>query len=269
MEITLEELTLPDYIDLPNPPYPIALQFEDDIPADSMVINVKLNFEAGDDIKEALRELPVMDIRNYVQDLGCEILFSTIGYHLNGDHKQPHIHYHFITTSFKQPSNLSQHRKRWINKNEDASRTFLQCSFKFQDLDLKKAKYSTLSYPFKERTPYPFYNKMLQIYNKEPMTKEQMQYLVDVGSAIYEKEIGTKLRQEKCLERKKQSLLDLSELLTQNKDQFSTYIEMVRWLDINYISQLSLEDYPDPKNYKTNCQKIAINLGKLKYSDIL
>lgn len=202
MEITLEELNLPD-LELPETPYSIALQFEDDIPADSMVINVKLNFEAGDDIKEALRELPVLDIMHYVRDLGCEVLFSTIGYHLNGDHKQPHIHYHFITTPFKEPSNPSQHRKRWFSKNADVDQSFLDCSFKFQVLDKKKAKYSVLSYPFKERTPYPYHNKLYQIYNKLPMTKEQMQFLVDVGSAIYEKELGNKLRQDKCLQRKK------------------------------------------------------------------
>lgn len=269
METTLEELNLPD-LEFPEPAYPIALRFEDDIPDDCMVINVKLNFEAGDDIKEALRELPALDIMHYVQELGCEILFSTIGYHLNGDHKQPHIHYHFITTLFKQPSNPSRHRKQWFSKNAGVvDSAFLDCSFKFQVLDKKKPKYSTLSYPFKERAPYPYHKGLFQIYNKQPMMQEQMQFLIDVGSAIYEKELGTKLRQDKCLERKKQSLNDLAKLCQENVNNFSNYNEMVRWLDQNYISNLTLEEYPDPKNYKVNCQKIAVSLGKLKYSDIL
>ena len=43
----------------------------------------------------------------------------------------------------------------------------------------------------------------------------------------------------------------------------------MEWLDDNYISTLTLEEYPDPRNYKINCQKIAVSLGKLKYSAIV
>jgi len=261
MELTLEEIELP-----------LAQQFEDDISDDLMVINVKLNFEVDleEDIKYSLREnVPLMDIRNYVIDLGCEIMFSTIGFHLNGENKQPHIHYHFITTAFKQPSNPSQHRKRWLNKQNNPHPAFVNCSFKFQQIDKKKPKYSVLSYPLKEGTPVLHYKEKTFIYNKLPMTKEQINFLVETGKAIYDKELGLKLRQDKCQERKKQSLTDLHDILKDHSNEFSTYLEMVRWLDKNYISTLSLEEYPDPKNYKTNCQKIAISLGKLKYSDIL
>lgn len=262
MELNLEELEIE---------LPLAQQFENDIADDLMVINVKYNFEIEDeDVDYSIRNnCPIYDIRKYIQDLGCEILFSTIGYHLNGEHKQPHLHYHLITTEFKEPSNPSQHRKRWMNKNEDVNSDFLKASFKFQRLEKKKPKYSVLSYPLKEGTPVLHHSKLYFIYNKVPMTKEQIQFLVDTGKAIYDKEIGLKLRQDKCQERKKQSLTDLFKLCQENSNQFSNYVEMLRWLDVNFISTLTLEDYPDPRNYKTNCQKIAVYLGKLKYSDIL
>lgn len=43
---------------------------------------------------------------------------------------------------------------------------------------------------------------------------------------------------------------------------------MMMWLDEEYISKLDLEDMPDPKNYKTNSQKVAVKLGLLRYSQL-
>jgi len=249
----------------------LAQQFELDIPDDSMVINVKINFEIaeGEEVENAVRFLGYGDIRKYVTDIpDCKILFSSAGVHLNGESKRPHIHYNFITTPFHPPSNLSQHRSRWLKKQGDPDLypvdAFSNVSFKFQSLQKNKPKYSVLSYPLKEKH---FVNvKGLYIYNDKPMTKEQKTFLVDTGSAIYEKEVGLKLRQDKCEERKKLALSSLYELVS--KQSFSTFKEMMLWLDDNYISTLELEDYPDPKNYKVNCQKIAVKLKILKYSDI-
>lgn len=260
MELTLEEI---------DPVDSIAQQFEEAIPDDSMVINVKLNFEITDDdsLDTIHTEMPLYDIKQYIQDLGCKILFSSAGYHLNGERKQPHLHYNFITTQFKVPSNPSQHRQRWFNKTE-ALPDFLKCSFKFHmSIDKKNPKYSVLSYPLKEGLIVKDNRNF--IFDTKPMTKTQKEFLILVGKAIYEKELGLKLRQDKCEERKKVTLNDLYKLCFDNKNEFVDFRQMVIWLDTNYISKLTIEEYPDPKNYKVNCQKIAVHLGKLKYSDIL
>lgn len=261
MELTLEEI---------EPEISISQQFEEAIPDDVMVINVKLNFDITDEepLEERHRILPTYEIRKYIENLGCKILFSSAGYHLNGERKQPHLHYNFITTSFKVPSNPSQHRNRWFNKEDDANSDFLKCTFKFhQAIDTKTPKYSVLSYPLKEGLQVK--ENRLYTFNATPMTKAQKTFLMETGKAIYEKEQGLKLRQDKCEERKKIALNDLFKLCSDNKTEFSNFKQMIVWLDCNYIDKLNIEEYPDPKNYKTNCQKIAVALGKLKYSDIL
>lgn len=260
MELTLEEIE----------PCSIAQDFEDSVLDDSMVINVKINFDVTEEapIEEVLQELPFVDVKRYIEDLGCKILFSSAGYHLKGERKQPHLHYNFITSSFKVPSNPSQHRQRWFNKTDLGNPGFLKCSFKFHlAIDKKSPKYSVLSYPLKEG--HIIKDNRIYVFDGKPMTKAQKTFLVETGRAIYEKEVGLKLRQDKCEERKKVALNDLHKLCSDNRDQFGDFREMVKWLDNNYIAKLTIEEYPDPKNYKVNCQKIAVNLGKLKYSDIL
>ena len=260
MELTLEEI---------EPEISISQQFEQAIPDDAMVINVKLNFDITEDspLEEKWRELPAFDVQKYIEDLGCKILFSSAGYHLNGERKQPHLHYNFITTSFKIPSNPSQHRNRWFNKTDLGNPDFLKCSFKFhQHIDTKTPKYSVLSYPLKEGL---YVKDKFYVFDMKPMTKEKKTFLIETGKAIYEKELGLKLRQDKCEERKKIALNDLYKLCSDHKEEFSNFKQMICWLDNNYIDKLTIDDYPDPKNYKTNCQKIAVSLGKLKYSDIL
>lgn len=259
MELTLEEL--------PS----MAEQFEKDIPDDCMVINVKYNFEIEDEYTadDAMNNVPFYEFAKYVRDLGCEILFSSAGYHLNGDNKQPHLHYNFITTQFFPPSNPSQHRKRWAKKS-DASLEFLHASWKFHHkIDKTTPKYSVLSYPLKEGHDIKHHRKSIYLYDTLPMTKEQIQFLKDVGKGIYDKELGLKLRQDKSEERKKNALLGLYGLCLDNKEKFSTYRNMVVWLDTAYIEPLEIEEYPESKNYKSNCEKIAVKLKKLKYSDII
>jgi len=248
----------------------IAQYFESNIPDDSMVVNVKYNFEMEEDDVKALPDFPIFDIKTYIQDLGCKILFSSAGIHYLGERKQPHIHYNFIITPCKLPSNPSQHRHRWFQKLDSCNPDFLKCSFKFhQSIDKKAPRYSVLSYPLKEGHFLSDQHKFIYLSEQKPMTKEQKSFLMSVGSNIYNTQQGLKLRQDKCEERKKVALNTLYDLCEKNKSKFLTYKEMVVWLDTNYIDTLAIEDYPDPKNYKTNCQKIAVSLGKLKYSDIL
>lgn len=244
----------------------ICEMFERDIPDDATVINVKINKIDMDDIY-----VGSVDIRNYITDLGVEILFSTAGIHLNGENKVPHIHWNFITTSIpKIPSNLSQHRIRWSNKKDEVD--FTNVSFQIKKkIDLGKPKYQVLTYPLKEGRPLPsqFNNHKINVYDKNKMTKQQFNYLLEVGQSIYQQELATNLRRDKCEERKKQSLNDLYTICNENRAYFSTLKEMARFLDEKYISTLDIQDYPDPKNYKTNLQKIAVKLDILKYSDLI
>lgn len=240
----------------------LASKFEIDIPDDSSVIDVKINNSGADD------DVDYWAISKYIEDLGCQILFSSAGVHLLGENKVSHIHYNFITTRVNAPSNPSQHRKRWLLKNEETS-SFDNVSFKFHPkIDVKKPKYFILSYPLKEGhrlEPKSFIYKYLG----KPMKKNEIDFLSEIGKSIYETECGLNLKRDKCEERKKLALQDLFKICSDNCSNFSTFREMAIWLDSNYIENLPLEDLPDPRNYKTNIQKVAVKLKILKYSDIL
>jgi len=167
-------------------------------------------------------------------------------------------------------SNKSQHRKRWSDRNGFSNdKIFKDVSFVLHEkIDCNNPKYYTLSYPLKENISLWYNDPSYYLFNKKPMTEKQLNFLKSVGSEIYNLQVGMHLRREKCEERKKQSLTDLFDLCVKNKIEFNNYREMLNWLDVNYISTLELHDYPDPKNYKTNCQKIAVKLGFMRYSEL-
>lgn len=257
MELTLEEIpTISDNL---------ADIMETGIPSDSKVITVKVDLPDDYDIDKR-EAYDFHSVLAYVTKTAGLIIACSGGLHLNGKAQKPHIHYHFITDHFVPPSNPSQHRQRFCAK-EGGYYDLSRCSFKYQNLDNTKPKYSILSYPLKEGLK--IHDKKVYIYDGERMPQSHLNFLMEVGKAIYDKEYALNLRKDKCEERKKVALCSLAELCKNNASQFKNYNEMVIWLDTNYIANLSLEEYPDPKNYKTNCQKIAVNLGKLKYSDIV
>jgi len=236
-------------------------KFQADIPDECSVVCVKINdVEIDNDGKP---DFIWVDIKLYVEELST-VLFSSAGLHINGKAGKPHIHYVFICKKFKPPSNPSQHRKRYAEKNEAS---FENVSFQFKDLDKSKPKYHCLSYPLKEGRHVTPVNKMYT-YNGSPMPHDSIKFLKEIGKSIYDVELGNNLKKDKCEERKKQSLMDLFKICQENRSRFSTLKSMMVCLDDVYIATLELEELPDPKNYKTNCQKIAVKLGILKYSDL-
>lgn len=241
----------------------IADLMEARISDESTVITVKVDLT--DDYDYDMRpSWSLIDIRSYLDDCGVNVIALSSGLHLKGKNQKPHLHYHFITEHHLPPTNPSQHRKRWMIKtNRDLS----DCSFKYQNIKQNMPRYGILAYPLKEglylrpNTSYEWFG--------EKMTQAMFNFLLEVGQSIYQKEIGLKMRQDKCEERKKVSLNELFELCKTNSSHFHNLKSMLVWLDENYIAKLELDEYPDPKNYKTNCQKICVALGKLKYSEIL
>jgi len=226
-----------------------------------MVICVK--YITGD-----IDDFPFSDLHKYLADHQIQIKYASYGHHLQGQNKIPHVHYNLITEPFNFKSmtqNSSQHRKRWYDKQTEIEPDFLKLTFKYHvQLDDAHPKYSTLSYPLKEGLH--IYTIRRKMYTN--VSQEMFNFLLDVGTSIYNKEVGLHQRQDKCEIRKQCALSNLATLCNTNKSQFRTYSEMTKWLDTNYIDKLDLLEYPDPKHYKTNLQKIAIKLKFLKYSDL-
>lgn len=236
-----------------------------------------LNYSALQSDEDNFAEFPISELLQYFRDSGIELKYSVAGLHLQGEKKKPHIHLNCIVLMSPKKfqsikSNASQHRKRFVDKliksGDDFDSTFNNITFQFtQNFDEGKAKYSTLAYPLKEGLHCyggPM-TKLLYANIKKPI----FDVLHELGTTIYNKEVGLHIRQEKCEERKKNALLELQAICEAGKNNFSTLREMVVWLDHNYIENLAISDYPDPKNYKTNCQKIAVHLRIAKYSDFI
>lgn len=235
---------------------------QEEIPDDATVITIKFSRDISDNMGEWNGYRAVVD--RYLRDCGAKVLASSAGVHLNGRSQKFHIHYHLITERFIEPSNPSQHRKRWCSKNDEIMDDI---SFKYQQLKKDQEKYAVLSYPLKEGR-FTSYRAATYRYLGLPMSNEMMRFLADAGKAIYDKELGLAMRQEKSEERKQATLTNLYDLCNQNKQYFSSFKEMMEWLDVNYIAKLELTEMPCPKNYKTNCQKISVYLGFLKYSQL-
>ena len=59
-----------------------------------MVLTVKLNLVDPDD------PFPNWKLKKYFEDCGIRIKYVSQALHLNGEHKVPHYHYHFILYPF-------------------------------------------------------------------------------------------------------------------------------------------------------------------------
>jgi len=245
----------------------ISEMFEQQVPDDCSVINIKWNVPTLDTeevLVKILLDFPISDIFDYLEFCNVTILYSSAGFHLKGDSKIPHVHLNLIVAPYTPDKNPSQHRTRWFSKN-GVKESFKFLTFKYtKKIDSESAKYSTLAYPLKEG--HSLYFMKPELYKNISETGHK--FLLDVGTSIYNKECGLHLRQEKCEERKKNALVELSILCEKNKSQFKDYKSMLLWLDVSYISTLTLTEYPDPKHYKTNTQKIAVKLGYLTYSQL-
>lgn len=242
---------------------PLADQLSKTILDEYRCISIKINFAPGEYDASSNSNIPeeLYSVQGYLRDSGVDIIYSSCGLHLNGENKRPHIHYHIIAKSLPTgtfQSNNSQHRKRWLAKEGNEYSTFEHTSIRFPKKE--NPVWCHLAYPYKENLPIKRGEKNIAKYR---------QFLIGYAVNLYQISLGNRAKQDASDERKKVALLSLAKLLEDNKSEFTNYREMVIWLDTNYISKLSLEEMPDPKNYKTNCQKICVYLGKLKYSDIL
>lgn len=242
--------------------------FEENIHDDDTIIEFKLNniVDKDGDIDYHLLD----NVKNYVMfGIGANIKFSTAGLHLQGKNKVPHIHYHFICDKCIKPQNPSDHRKRYIRKRlkDNADWTLGDISMKWYEKPLKDTpKYYILSYPFKENTHIEFKRKIHQIDRGTPMKNDKICFLKEVGKTLYQTALASNHRNDLMEERKKNKLLEIYDLC---KDQnFNNFREMLVWLDEEYIGKLSLEQMPDFRNYKSNCEKVATKIGILKFSHL-
>lgn len=259
MELVIEELPEVTLETFQNSP--MADVFDNILPLDATVVTVKIDLDDKLHDVDENRGSSCFTAKRYLESCGVNIIATTAGLHKNGKNQKPHIHYHLICDKFIAPSNPSQHRKRWASKNDEYFEGF---SFKYQPIKTDRQRFEILAYPYKEGLVCK--DNKLHYFNGELMKPDMIKFLRDYGKTIYDLSHALRVRQDLCQERKQNALLELYDLVKDK--QFTSFQEMMIWLDENFICELSLEEYPDPRNYKINCQKIAIKKGILKYSNL-
>lgn len=205
-------------------------------------------------------------LKGYLHDAGVTIVYASCGVHYKGENQRPHIHYHLIIRN--KPSGIfisanSTHRNRWFAK-ADAQDRYGHTSG-WTNITVKMPKklnpvWSTLAYPFKEGHA---------VRSACLMNDKEFDFLMAYGKNLYEVSCGNRARQDACDDRKKVALNNLAKLCRDNKDKFSTYAEMIYWLDDNFIDLLPIDEKPDLRQYTSNCQKIGNELKLFKYSSLV
>lgn len=244
----------------------IAEQLSELILEEYKCISVKMNY-SKDEPYDPSNIRPPEDypsVAAYFRHYDLEVVFSTMGVHLNGEHKRPHAHYHLIVKKFPSKTFSSQsstHRNRWLDISGNEIYSFKDTTFSFPKK--QDPVWCHLAYPFKEGIPLKRGVKGLN--------QAQYDFLKEYGKTQYEVSLAQNLRNDACRERKKaarEKLMSVCEDGHKGGD-FDDYRSMVKWLDIFYIKTLDFSEYPDPKNYKVWCQQCAVKLGILNYSDIV
>jgi len=230
------------------------------------IILVKCNY-AVEEYEDGMSEPPdnLGAAVSYIRDNKIDIVYSSAGIHLNGEHKKPHCHWHMIvkslpTGSFR--SNQSLHRKRWLAKEGNEHFSFDNVSFSFP----KKLEpvWQTLAYPYKEgieckSSAYPEL--------KVGMTKPIKNFLMEYGSNIYQVALGKNAKQDAYENRKKVALIEMLNFCKENRDRFKTFREMLELLEDDYLAKMSPEQKPKFNNYKENCYVVGNTLGIFRYCD--
>lgn len=240
---------------------------------DYYAVSFKKNIEydaentTDDDLYDEICQYP-----GYLSDSKIEVVASTAGLHLLGKNKIPHIHYHAVVKA----SSIGKH-----NKNQ----TFLTNASKHRNdrglmdkdlgvsvkpLDTKLPKFQFLSYPFKEGRPILCSVGKANMYNGKRMTKGMIQFLVEIGKSLYESSIAKNLIRDKHEERKKNSYLELLDLVKSSTIIFKSFRQLQEWAEEHYIEKKIEDDervFIEVANYKKNLQSVAIVLKICKTYD--
>lgn len=261
MSVTEENITM----EITEPVVDLGKELSELILDTDRPLLVKYNYPEGAfDIEDKLAMPDAFYcIHNFLRDSGVKIKFSTCGLHLEGENGRPHLHYHMICSELPSgtfQSNQSLHRKRWLAKADNSNETLDGVSISMP----KKTDpaWQTLAYPWKEGNVIKdkSVNKGLNKYAK---------FLYEYATNLYQQKLAQNARNDACVERKKNKLLNLGKLCEDNKNEFNSYSGMLKWLDKNYIAELPLEEKPCYNKYKTDTFSIAVHLGYASYSQMI
>lgn len=207
----------------------------------------------------------------FVDKYDADIKAVSAGIHYLGKHKIRHIHYVVISSNFKKTSNPTSDRKTFMKKHgafyKQGVETFeWSIETQFKPIKEHTSKYACLSYPLKEG--HAIRQRMwLKGFS---MRDYMVDFLLSVGTKIYQQAKALKERKDKADELRASRLVNLFEYCDEvhhNRFRFLNLTVMREYLDSHYLKNIPLEDLPCPVHFLRDCKKVAFQLGIWKYSD--
>lgn len=259
--------------------YNFVSELQETIPDDCLWIAAKRNnsvkeFSLINDSEEYFD-----NVRRYAYSWG-KILYSSMGIHLNGERKIPHIHWVFCIQPSRSYANKSTDRANWLKDNSESVTWFKDNQWTFQYTEgctVGKPKWFPLAYPLKEGkynkehhpNPYKGWYYYNQISNGKSrrMSNELQEFLMLQGTRIYQENLAKNEIRDLSEQKKQDAVQSIADCAKTHRDKFTTYKQMVDTLEIYYMDKLELKDKPCLNNYRTACQKVGNSLGIFRYAD--
>lgn len=240
--------------------------FDKMLPDDAICVGVIIKCAKEPDEEDDfdyLSEIGFGLIRDFlVSKYKCRMIASVAGVHLQGRCQKRHIHYNFIMTNFKTPTNNSKTKKVYMTDAglDDFCDRGYKTSFKFEKLNLDKPKYMHLCYPLKEGNVVEnAKGRDVNMLEGVRMKKEVIEFLKGVGNTIYEQEKALKERREKYETKIKNNRLDLLEF--GRSRHFGNMAEFVRAVNDQFIKNMGFSDRPNSRNLAEDVKQVGYELG--------
>lgn len=251
-------------------------EFEDSIPKKAIRLSVKIDYQdytAEDFVPEFWdRDVLVDSVSMFAHD-HFNVLAKGAGLHLKGKSEKPHVHYVFICAPCKIPSNFSVIKTRWLAKEENSEYSLgkqRQITFQCDEMTEEDTKVNVLSYVLKEGLAVPETWRWYRPKVDPKMPTVLFEAIKEAGQIIYESQLALRLRQDKCEERKKNTLQEIYNIAVEGhkKIEFSNVRQLAEYLEFNYIQKLDLTHKPTRKNYQEYVYQVANTLGFYSYSSM-
>jgi len=213
----------------------------------------------------------------FTTDTLGEIIASSVGLHLDGKNKKPHIHFHFVVDKpyeLMTDSAKSMRKTRWLKNRDPQDEIYMkQMTVRYAPFDTDKPKWAVLAYPLKEgkRGSIRMYRITKTGAGMVFMPVEIMDLLENTGTQIYQSALAIRERNDKSEKKREDNLQDLYDWAIKERSGFNTFREMQEHFEDKYIFKLveteGLHSLPDVVNYNRNLKKVGRALGIFRYMD--
>jgi len=216
---------------------------------------------------------------NFTTDTLGEVVASSVGMHLDGKNKKPHVHFHFVVNEPYKPladSAKSMRKVRWLKDRDPQDSVYMKhMTVAYSPFDTDKPKWSVLAYPLKEgkRGDIRMYRVIRPGAGMVNMPVEIIDLLEVVATTIYQTAVAVRERNEKAEKKREDNLQELYDWAVKERSGYNNFREMQEHFEDKYLFKIveteGLHALPDVVNYNRNLKKVGRALGIFRYMDDL